>query len=376
MTQLALCGAVAAVGINLSVASTAPATGAPKQTWHDVKASQTWRLDIQTLACTRQLQCVGIGRRGLSTFAVTLDGSGRLSQSSTGATPVPNGTMVCTTRQSCQALVRSGAVSSGHWRTTLYRTEDSGVRWSADSLPSSLDVVGFSCATTARCIAAGRPGQPSFGPVTTPDRIFVTRDGGAEWTPATSVPLMSSLSPSVLLSCAPDGACLAATWLSDPSRVESTTNFGRTWRPVGIPRGQDPYAVSCNSPVACSVLTDPDTSLTATSLFLWTVRDGDRRRPIPHRLPGTVGVTNISPGSLVIPEVGSMSCPTASVCDVSEGSTSFTTVLDTTVDDGLTWTAQQLPKVVGPEGWVACAPDEDCVAAGLGLKTTTLAVRR
>jgi photosystem II stability/assembly factor-like uncharacterized protein len=221
--------------------------------------------------------------------------------------------MSCASASDCVALWQVSGPGGQGIQEISYATSDSGQTWTEASVPGTFRAYALQCFTGGLCIAGGempngyKISDPTLGSAAA--AIYST-DGGLSWVSG-SVPQTFPAGMLVGLSCADPNHCMAVEkpgGRPDHNVVVTTSDSGRTWTP---------------SP----------TSEPANFIF------------------------------------SSISCPTASDCWVS-GGTSTSGVILSTHDAGQTWTSEALPAIQGATprmvGSVSCPSVTGCLALASG----------
>jgi hypothetical protein len=326
--------------------------------WHVVTSTETWGMTVSAWSCNVQLACAAIATHAGREYAVRFDSAGIQTVSRVLSKLAPNSVVNCANSEDCQGLHNSGAPLSGHWSTSLYRTTDGGVRWSTDPLPPSLLIANVSCATTERCLVIGRKG-PYSSTKTLPIEVYVTNDGGVNWTSGVAPSLQTSTIPSGLpLSCAANGACVATSWVFPPANISITSNFGKAWSSVAVPSNQTVIAASCSGTTDCHVLTSQH-----SKAMLWTIPQKGGAAS-SHPLTGSAnGMSTL------------LSCPTTLACYIgAERQTSDAGFVHLTSNSGTAWSIESLPGKLTGVPLVSCGLMGRCIAVASG--SNVIAVRR
>lgn len=298
----------------------------------------------------------------------------------------------CPTAQSCEAL---GASSSGAYDLTL-RTTDGARRWSAGVLPAGITLgparpggferpleAALSCPTTERCVTFGHaatssgevavvsgdggrrwatvklPGAPTLvSGAACPSRsdcvavgegaagaiVLRSIDGGEQWT---SEPLPAGSPTPLALACPSVASCLAVLGTA----IFASRDGGRSWARAGtLPRNLTATSLSCSSTRHCVAVGRTPSSSAAAS-----TEDGGAH----WRVTALAGYS-----------LEAVSCPSASSCvavGFSSGSGCCTALGATafhSLNGGLTWRSQPLPRGTVELDAVACPAASYCRAVG------------
>ncbi len=186
-------------------------------------------------------------------------------------------------------------------------TRNGGLTWSASTLPSGLSVAGLQCFPGDQCVLAGR------------SAAAYSASGGRTWSSGTGYP---GFEPA-LLSCSKASDCTvmgAVNHTSAPgSSVGVTDDGGRHWSTVdakGLPAGVV-YGLSCPTISHC-----------------WASAGG------PHRLANPPA--EAVPGAVIV----------------------------STIDAGVTWQRDALPRGVGNVSGVSCPSNNTCFALAWSQQST------
>jgi hypothetical protein len=155
---------------------------------------------------------------------------------------------------SCSTALRCAAVGESRSGGIALVTVDGGTTWRLVAAPASLaglNGVGCAPAAGATCVAVGwfrgRGGAA----------IAILRDGGAQWS---VVPAPAGVGGLGAVDCPTAAVCYAAGFLSPrkgtsarfPGAVVVTTDAGRHWALLAVPAAAGPVnALSCPAPSSC-----------------------------------------------------------------------------------------------------------------------------
>ncbi len=253
----------------------------------------------------------------------------------------------CASPSACVAVgdVKQG---SGVLTGVTLQSNDGGQSWgSTTTVPGVAVMLGVACASTLQCVAVGY--SPS-------DRATAvsTGDGGATWQ-AAHVPLGAGELDAV--ACATSNVCTAVGSASSGGVVLGSTDGGGTWVVESAPRTADAYdGVSCASPSSC-VVTGNDTLADGRGTALVTATtDGGAT---------WTGTVRFARGTVL----RSIDCASVSWCVAVglrvPGATSQTVGAIWTSDDGgLTWTLTSPPGKLLALNAVSCASTAACEVVG------------
>lgn len=275
------------------------------------------------LTCVTALVCAAGGLEdGTTVFVETSDGGHRWTVTTTGG----GGGLVhlsCVSAARCMALSAApSAVASlvGGTATPMplqerfVKTSNGGSSWTATALPATVSFSGLQCTSVVRCIAIGSPVDTRAA---APRGVALwTDDGGAHWQRA-DLPSGVGFDELSSLSCSEGAVCMAvgAVSIANPSPCSSIAQTLQT------ASGSAPTASSCSTGATVVVST---LIATANGGTTWQVK------PIPSTVPQ--------------PQLDDVACATPSVCwaagteAVPRGETQGSSVLLGTADGGGTWT--------------------------------------
>lgn len=277
----------------------------------------------------------------------------------------PGGTWLsCSPDGTCYIL--SGKYPSAMYNApllgvTLYVSADAGQTWSALPVPSGLaPTTPLECSGPQWCATGGTyNGQPV---------LAVTRNGGHSFT---IDPLPTGVGALRALACPSSGECagLASTsknptianteWMDATFLV--TTDGGSTFKDESILAGDSMFDLACTTATHCTVIGTTDASIntrTKVSAGVSAVTSNQGRTWTAGSLPKGTGI---------MPVMTSLACPDSEKCFVTGY---FTTTRGSDIaasnDGGATWTLDALPSdVPRPQlGAITCPTASECWAAG------------
>ena len=235
-------------------------------------------------------------------------------------------------------------------------SNDGGVTWS-DSLAMPVEpngpgaFYGVTCQSALHCIAVGTGN--TLG--SSPDDIITTTDGGASWTP------QSSLSPPYQtfadVACGPSTTCIAVGY---NGLYAISSDDGVTWTTKSFPGAFDANDISCPTDLDC---------YEAGSTFSG---GGEAAASTDGGNTWTVQVLPANWGGL-----SSISCSSGSTCVATAsalGSGVPRAAIDTTSNGGLTWIALPVPSGVSSLSGVSCPTSTACTAVGTDVEQRMAAI--
>lgn len=320
------------------------------------------------LSCPSALSCAVAGTIGNEdVFAETIDGGHQWTVHPLASTDRIL-FLACTSPDSCSAVatthndVAAGLVATSpnpdrtEW---LLDTSDGGATWAQHPFQVGQQVLGLSCPGAGTCFVMGiepSAGQPSEGGSSFTQK---TTDGGADWTTGALPSGTLILNPlGSGLACADARDCMALVEQSVPN--------------VDQCQGTPPHVQPPAGQNSCS--TSPTTEVSAVV----ATQDGGRTwqfRTLPSDVP--------------LPQLGSISCPTAQTCWISGSdampmqigkvSDGGSPLLLGTTDGGSSWHVgtfdipANAPNYLGQAyisiGSISCPTTSSCVAFGAGAQS-------
>ena len=206
----------------------------------------------------------------------------------------------------------------------------------AGSFPAKLQGAILTCPTANFCIVAG---LGSAAPTHAATSIFVTRDGGDQWSRAVLIP---GAAYADAITCPSSTGCvvLSANFYTNELELLSTTDGGITWterRVTGAPAPPDsavdsvdePVSLACTSSASCLVAGGPAEGINSGTVFaapfvLATTDGGSkwRREAAPPGVGAVLGFACGSPISCVA--VGSTLVESNNFVDPGRGEAEWT----------------------------------------------------
>jgi hypothetical protein len=284
-------------------------------------------------------------------------------------------TATCPTVTTCYA----DNLGSSQYGAVVEVTTDGGATWQAASLPAGTWLISnLTCPTAEECLVAGYSGVPvgASSPSGGTPAVFVTTDGGANWSTA---PLPGQATEVVSLACRSTTVCVGASYGTPTSAAPQgaaasvqTTDGGASWSVTPFPGVFVPSSasgVSCAGVGDCVVVgttgfgTTPTGSSTASGAALYSTDDGVSwsAATVPAGIAVIRAVSCSGAGACTAVGNGPSSAVTAAT---SSGPFGPSTVLVST-DGGRAWTAPAAKGLVPAQlGAIACPSALDCWVSG------------
>ena len=289
---------------------------------------------IGGISCPNTSTCVAAGSGDM---IYTTNGGSSWSDTSVGTHSV--GAISCASTTMC---VEAG--SNGN-NGEIFVANGSLTSWANPSGPSSSPLFGVSCSSTSDCVAVGYTYGSSGNSVAT-----YTTNGGSTWSTSTGTPADASLTSVSCLSgtstcVAVGGAIYLEDYFVEVSSgdydfvgdvLATSSNGGETWSgdtnsPTNDRNGLS--GVSCATASAC-VAVGPQSVIDTEDGAHW--------------------VSDVAPLSMA----QGVSCPSATVCYVTEGSG----LIEKTENGGASWSSIETPYT--ELGAIDCPTVSTCVALG------------
>jgi photosystem II stability/assembly factor-like uncharacterized protein len=266
----------------------------------------------------------------------------------------PLNSVYCSSPQSCLAIGSSFAAT----------TSDGGRSWA--SHPMSHAGMGFdelACPTPEICMAIG-PYQDVIRNRKAKTETFraaiaKTTDGGRTWTMAAPLPkgvgrALDAISCATRSYCVLAGSSLSVDGVPTVGYALATTNLGRSWRHLKIPRGDVLPGITCEMPGHCVAVAEGTFDHIATTNdggSTWRQSSGLIRAPPDFvSSPTCIGLTRCYIVGWSYQEENLP--PVASIIQTDDG--------------GRTSINDVLPPNTSVLSQISCASAADCVAAGGG----------
>jgi hypothetical protein len=343
---------------------------------------------LGSIACASADVCVVIGQGDKGPIGVWATSDGGLSWSDVVPPDVADlESVACATgTSSCWAVGRLPGNDGG----VIDATTDGGATWSAEAVPPAISTLtAVSCADAEHCVAVG-------GEVDNSEPAdAVTSDGGATWTAHAFRFANSEFLDYV--SCGTVSTCVATGFVGGDGEVDivATTDGGTSWQEGFSTHewGDDPWSgLSCAGPADCWVAATVSVGGPPLGAAVLVTTDGGTNWSV-QTLPSSVlavldvscpstrdcwasVVTNLEAPSVLMETtdggaawrlapaaveggVGSVTCPSTTVCDATAG---LTDVLTTRNASGAGCTGAAAGALAGsapaPDGggyWLASA---------------------
>lgn len=305
------------------------------------------------LTCVAATVCAAGGtENGTAVFAETGDGGHRWTVTTTGKA----GWLVhltCVSARRCMGLslvpsaaaaMAKGTSTPGPFAEAFARTTDGGDRWTTTALPGTVRFSALQCMSAASCVTIG---YPSGTQGATPRGVALwTDDAGLRWQHGT-LPAGVGFSDLSGLSCGGPARCMAVATVADPATSCSASANRTTLAPIATLT-----APACGSAAWVStMLTTQDRGAT------WQLE------PLPASVPQ--------------PRLDGVACPQPLTCwaggeeTVQEKGASASSVLVGTANGGISWTAATVPVPSSPRG---SRTDDDATVGSISCPTTTVCV--
>jgi photosystem II stability/assembly factor-like uncharacterized protein len=283
--------------------------------------------DILSIDCTSANHCLAIGDVGegaSASFLETTDGGTVWSVHAAPRTLRLAGALSCANGSDCWAV----GLAPGRPQAAVARTTDGGRVWSAQSVPALYTAMsspfGISCASAADCVVTG-------------EGALTTTNGGKTWArhAAAGVPLGPVACPSTR-DCYAVFNVTSAIPANEATFLYASANGGVTWKDVlaeprrvaGLP------GISCPTTTACVAVGNGYTPRAGGADTLYGLSE----------LTSTSGRHWAQTTAARAQTLFADSCaPTTRDC-VAGGQTTAGAVILRSVNDGVTWTSERLPK--------------------------------
>jgi len=288
----------------------------------------TTRYDITAIDCTSAAHCVAIGypAEGSSgAFLETTDGGKVWSAHAAPRSLALAEALSCANGSDCWAV----GLSDGRVNAAVAHTTDGGRVWTPESIPALQTAMsspfGISCASPADCVVTG-------------DAALTTTNGGKTWTrhaAAEGVPLGPLTCPSTR-DCYAVFNVTSAVPSNEQTYLYTSTNGGVAWKDVLA----SPRHVAGLGAISC-----PSTSTCVAVGYGYTPRrNGTDSLYGLSELTSTSGrhwaQTTVAKAQALFAD----SCVVKTRVCIAGGETSAGAVILRSVNDGVTWTSEPLPR--------------------------------
>lgn len=277
----------------------------------------------------------------------------------------------CSSSENCLAIGQQYAAT----------TSDFGRTWTSHRiLPDGTVVATMACPTSHVCVAVGSSAEETPKYDSTPHRavVLTTTDGGRSWTRDPALPKdVGGLND---ISCLTESYCLTVGTPENGSAgvALATTNLGRSWRRLNLPKRVEPEFVTCFTRSACVAVGGNADGVNENSII--TTDNG-----------GSTWMRTSLPGDAYgqgAPEIGGLTCTTRTRCLIfgniyrifsgQPGAVGYTGFLVKSIDGGKTWTSGEIPAGAQELDEITCEGATNCVAVtggsyieALGLFTSS-----
>ena len=272
----------------------------------------------------------------------------------------------CSSSENCVAI-------GGQYAAT---TSDFGRFWTSHRFLHGGAVVGaMACPTSHVCVAVGgspEEGTPQYDSLLHRAVVLTTTDGGRAWTREPALP--KDVGGLDNISCPTKTYCLTVGTSADGSGgvALATTNLGRSWRRLNLPKRLEPDLLTCFTRGAC--------------VAAGGTGDGTSQMNIISTDNGGSTWTQTSlPGDAydqVVPEIGGLTCTTRTRCFIvgdiykifsgEPGAVGYTGFLVESIDGGRTWTSGASPAGAQAVDEITCESAANCVAVTGGTDIEAL----
>lgn len=324
-------------------------------------AGKSWTLvnmpksveSVNDMACASVERCVALGWSKEGTpLIIAHTSNGGLSwqtQDITGVDALSK--VVCTSDTRCLAIGQEGSYE-GTGRVVILASRDGGITWGKPIMVPAMVTDGedLYCGGTD-CFAWGQ--QYAWGP----DVLYESRDFGQTWSQVTLPKYMRTVSE---IQCVSDSLCIVAGGDGLGMGVLETLRQG-TWHAESFLIAGEQFSISCPSAGHCiSIGLSDGSAATPSRTAVVSTRDAGRSWRI------TVLPTSWSEGTL--------SCPSASVCEAGGGYPRTGAVLLRSTDGGTSWLWQTVPAGVATIQGMSCPNETHCEATGLSAKGRSMVI--
>jgi photosystem II stability/assembly factor-like uncharacterized protein len=297
---------------------------------------------------------------------------------SPGLLPTPLESIHCSSPQTCLAIGQQYAAATsdfGRTWTTRRILHGGAVLWS------------MACPTSHVCVGVGVSPEntPQYDSVPSRALVLTTTNGGRSWT--REPPLARDVGQLDAISCPTTSYCLTVgSSVGGGAGVALvSTNSGRAWRRLNLPKAERPERVTCSTPRACIVAGTNDLVGAPAELkdngIIATDNGGSTW--MHSSLPSSVSKRGV-------PEIYGLKCTTRTRCfmvgssyeDLSgePGAVRYTGFLVESIDGGRTWISSDATSPAGAQevDQITCESAANCVAVtggstieAVGLFTTS-----
>jgi len=288
----------------------------------------TARYDIAALDCTSAAHCLAIGylaEGSSAAFLETTDGGTVWSVHAAPRSLALAGALSCANGSDCWAV----GLADNRVDAAVARTTDGGRVWTPESIPALVTAMsspfGISCASAADCLVTG-------------DAALTTTNGGKTWTKhaaAGEVPLGPVTCPSTR-DCYAVFNVTSAVPSNEQTYLYTSTNGGVNWKDV-LP---NPRHVAGLGAISC-----PSTSTCVAVGYGYTPRgNGTDTLYGLSELTSTSGRHWAENTATKAQALFADSCVVKTRDCIAGGETGAGAVILKSVNDGVTWTSEPLPR--------------------------------
>lgn len=316
---------------------------------------------IADLSCSSGTHCVGVSAFSREVIVTNDAGATWRTYQPRAVSPYGFTSVDCLTSGPCYATALLGARATAG--AALYVSPDGGAHWRlvrehrASTQPGYRfnDVV---CPTSARCLISGTTGASGF--------ILVVETATHRWSSA-RLPAQSAGGSILGLTCVGRGFCLAAQ--DATARAYRSSDGGRTWRALPVPRAFAPYESNAATPTGLTSVSCGSVefcvaggfighlNLTGTTQpFKWVTRDGGSTWTYANPFASTGARTPNAVGQNAISCTSSVRC----TMGLSYG------LVYATVDGGRAWSWDpRTPQADNDVLSVACPRAGHCLVSAI-----------
>jgi photosystem II stability/assembly factor-like uncharacterized protein len=257
----------------LGAAALAPSASATVAGPWLLDASYSAPASLDATTCPSLTDCFAVGGTGTGFLVLATTDTGTHWDSQ----PVPSGNgsltgIACPSVTECVATGITNVEEDDNDGVVL-TTTDAGATWTEQALPALTgSLFGIVCPSPTDCYAAGEMNSDvSPAPTTTPI-VLATSDSGLTWSPQ-SVP--NSVDALSAITCTSSSSCFAAGEGSTDGALVATTDSGATWTEQTLPTEGSSLSltgITCPSPTDCFAV--GDSNAISDSVILTTTNAG------------------------------------------------------------------------------------------------------
>jgi photosystem II stability/assembly factor-like uncharacterized protein len=272
---------------------------------------------------------------------------GATEQLTPGELQYPLDSVYCSSTEACVGI-------HGQFAST---TSDGGLTWNSTRVLNDGSLAAMACPTPRTCFAVGGDtvgNGTRHSPYADYATVLRTVDGGKTWTQEPPRPRdiggLSDISCPTRSYCLAVGASPYSAYRQAVAVALVTSNSGRTWRRLVLPKGESELSgVTCSAPRVCLAVDGADTRTISTD-------NGGTTWTKDHGNPGLGRPTCIGTHCLT---VGTFAYAMRYVNE-------STALIFESTDGGRTWASDTLPRFGQSSELndIACVSTTDCVAVG------------